>query len=236
MRLPSFVFAIVVGIVSTLGTLYFLNTEQIDWEFIKSLLLYVVPIIVGGIVVPLITNSWQITKERLKIKRDIISDFEKSDKRRSLLLDSFAVKVLESYMFFEDDGTGEKFEEYSHPDKEIEVFIKFPSEESEMPLTKFNDDYKKLIEEVNETVYSGNRLMSSIRLYYNNSELEKELKKIEDILDESEDYLQRFMHSKNAKELIKFYRMYLELNDPILNSIKKSEEKLIEMKFHNITI
>ena len=67
-------------------------------EFFQQIALILIPIVAGGIVTKFTTNSWQVTKEKLEIKRKILSDFEESYKQISLLSENFVYTVIESYI------------------------------------------------------------------------------------------------------------------------------------------
>lgn len=68
----------------------------------------------GGFATRFTTNSWQITKEKIAIKRNILSDYEQSYKSISLLMENFVYRLTEFYVVYEESTETIPFEDYSN--------------------------------------------------------------------------------------------------------------------------
>lgn len=83
-------------------------------ELATQISIILVPIIVGGFATRFTTNSWQITKEKIAIKRNILSDYEQSYKSISLLMENFVYRLTEFYVVYEESTETIPFEDYSN--------------------------------------------------------------------------------------------------------------------------
>jgi len=240
---PAFVFIIIVGIIIIIIPIIFATSysEYVDWEFTKSLYLIMISIIAGGIATKISTSYWQINKERLSIKREFLSDYEKSYKQRSTLGENFLYKIVEPYVVYEKDSDTIKFEEYSVTDKRIDsitinqpiqAFLKLSNPDIEKPIKKFSKEYIAFQNKIHETSFFANKLLSSYRLYCEeNKNFEKKTKQLEKELNIVEDVLLRFMHSNTAQELLQSYKLFQQINDVITKRLKKIELAMIDLRF-----
>jgi hypothetical protein len=203
---------------------------DIDYEFLKSLALVLIPIGTGALVTRYVTNYWQTTKEKLEIKRKILSDYQESYKRQSGLLDEFMFRVFEEYLVQENSGADIPIPEYDDKERKIESFLQFPSNIDGQPKMRFSSEHKKLLQNIDKAVDIGNRFLSSTRLYHAESTLERQLRELEDKFDTCELIIQRFMISKNGNKFLESYEMYKKVSDEIIEDIKKIELELVELK------
>ena len=98
--------------------------------------------------------------------------------------------------------------------------------------TKDDEELKNFVKELKEIRFASNSFISSIRLYYRNDEMEKEVRKINEILFEIFIKM-REVENQNALQsdstFMEFYREKQELHREL---IKKFELELVDTKLH----
>jgi len=227
------IFIILVAITGVFTYASFFNLGNLDKDVSKEFSLILIPITAGGIVTKFTTDSWQITKEKLGIKRDILSDYENSYKLIGILSDNFLYRVVESYIIYKSKPNSIPFKDYTRP--EIEAFLVFP-EEDHQPIKQFQIDYNEFRKKLEDAAITQNKLLSSTRLYFGNEELEKLIIQLGDELNNKLDVLRRLMFSDNPTELEKYYKLFTEKTKEVKNKVKEVEEKMIKLKFREINL
>jgi len=239
----SFWFSVSIGIILIVIAIALTAfSAYVDWDFIKSAYLIIIPIIAVGITTKISTSYWQLNKERLSIKRDFLDDYEKSYKRRSTLGENFSYKIIEPYVVYASDSDTIKFIGYSITkinktkiSEPIQAFLKLSKSDNEKPFKKFWNDYLNFQNEVHKSTFFSNKFMSSYRLYCEQDiELEKKINKLENNLNVSEDILLRLMHSNGSKELLNCYELFHKANKSIINQLKDVELNMVELKFKKL--
>ena len=227
----------ILGVLSVILTIAsFTIPDQLTKEYIQKITIILIPIVAGGIATKFTTNSWQITKEKLSIKRKILSDYEESYKKISMLLENFLYQVIESYIVYEKDTTSILFEDFSNDAFQITTYLKFPSNIDDKPDKKFNWEYTVLSEKLRETSFIQNRFVSSIRLYYQDDALDKTRLEIEKTLKNEQDLLQKFIHSNNANEMISTYKQFQEQSEIVITQMKSLETYMVGLAFREINL
>ena len=98
--------------------------------------------------------------------------------------------------------------------------------------TKDDEELKNFVKELKEIRFASNSFISSIRLYYRNDEMEKEVRKINEIMFEIFIKM-REVENQNALQsdsaFMEFYREKQELHREL---IKKFELELVDTKLH----
>jgi len=214
-----------------------------DYTFLSSLALALIPIGAGAFVTTYATNSWQKKKEQiqinrdilldqLKIKRDILSDYDQSFKKEGVILDTFVIRMYETYLVYKDDGTCVPAgDDYKDVENHITGYIKFPKNKNQQPLKKFSLEYTRYLKNVDSTAFVGNRLFSSLRLFYENSDdIIKKLKDIDSKLNNGMLFIDQMIRATNGAEFIKFYNMYWKLSKSITNDMEAFELGLVKLK------
>lgn len=234
--------------------------EDPNFSFLRSLALAVIPIVVGGIVTRFSTNFWQEKKDKIQTKKDILTDYDQSYKKQSVLLDTFVIRMYESYLTYDNDtmlqphtSNKEKYvihkikgveftevdgyqfykeDKYNDKKREIIGFIKFPLlHKEEHPLRKLSREYEKLLSEIDKTVFSANRLFSNLRLFYqNSSDVIEELTKIDSKMDDLMGILGRMIYSRNIVDFVTFDHLYDELSEEVTADIKNFENDFVKLK------
>lgn len=230
----SLIFIIITGIILTISPIILSGVlgENMDWNFTKSVLLILIPIITGGIATKVSTNSWQLNKEKITIKRNLLLYHEQSYKSRSMLIENFCYQIIESYIVYEKGNNTIPFPNYSNPDYQITAFLKLSDPEKEKPIVKYVKEYENFQSKKYDATFFANMFMSSYRLYYEkNQQLEDELGRLEKDLNNAEDIMLRLMHSKSPEELLQFYDAFMIINDRIILQLKSVELQMVDLKF-----
>ncbi|HJT10916.1 MAG TPA: hypothetical protein VJ771_09075 [Candidatus Nitrosotalea sp.] len=194
----------------------------------------IIPIIVGAAVGHKAMRYWQEKKSKMASKNQIIEDYLQSFKRSSTLLDRFIHRIFEAYVVFEQDATSKLIliKDYTDESHDIRGFLKFPTNKDELPSNRFIEEYKEFVSDLDRSSHIGNRLYSSLTLFYKDGdETIKKLESIENLLNKSKLVMKKFFHSTNETEFIKFYDKYFILHDQIAMETKNIELDLAQLKF-----
>ena len=234
----QFLLGISIVLIATAIVLAIFST-YVDWDFVKTAYLLIIPIIAGGITTKISTNYWQLNKERLSIKRDFLSDYEKSYKRRSTLSENFLYKIIEPYVIYESDSESVEFEEYSITEidgtkisEPINAHLKLLAIKDGKPIKTNLDSYTKFQNEIHECSFFSNKFLSSYRLYcIKNEGLEKKIDALQKKLNMSEDIVLRLMHSEDSKQLLNCFKLFDQENKKIIKLLEEIELNMVELKF-----
>ena len=204
-------------------------------EFTQNVAIILIPIIIGGIVTKFTTNSWQTTKEKIEIKKGILTDYEKSYKYISVIIDNFVYKITEYYIIYNKTQTSIGFPQYSNVNNKITAYLDIKNA-NEIPNLKFEKEYDELKNKIYEASLIKNRVISNIRLYFGDDELETNCIKLNNLLNDKQDIVQRFVNSVNVNEIKEYYEIFDAKRDPIKETFKEFEEKMIKLKFQKINL
>ena len=229
-------FTILIGI-SILFTIFSFTLENVaQREFAKQVSIIIIPIVAGGIVAKFTTNSWQITKEKIEIKEKILIQYATSYKRISLLIENYMYKVIEEYIIYTNNGTSIRFPLYDNKDHKINAYISKTISGDKLPSEKFKDEYQKLKIQIYDASFVQNTFFSNIRLHFSVKKLERAAKKLEGLLNNQQDIVQRFMHSTNVDEIINFYTMFDNTKTNVNNKFEEIEDMMVNLKFRGVTL
>jgi len=214
---------IALGLAIISGLIY---TRIFENEFFKDIMLIAIPSILGLLGSKWITNLWQIKKTKIEMKKEVLKNFQKSSKKIFVLMDTFALTVLDHYADYHN------LKELPKTGK-IEMGIsKFPTDEDELPWAKFGSEFKDVKKEIEKTRFDSSRFLSSIRLFYNSEKLEKEFNDIAHQLKYLFYVVERISKSLKAEEILKLAKHYTEKSDEIKLQIKTLEKNLIESRLY----
>ena len=198
-------------------------------DFIQSIILILIPVIAVAVTSKWLTNSWQIRNEKVRIKREVLAEFEESSKRLVILMDTFVRFIVRQYSSY--GGVQNKMENGN-----VELSIVFPNGPKDQPFLKFANEYEKHEQYCNETRFTSNRFLSSIRLYYRNKELETEINELDARISSAMVSIEQLVRSKNGQEFIGFYEAYTKKFNEIRELVKGFESKLVDAKLHKVTV
>lgn len=129
----------------------------IDYEFIKQIILVSIPVIAGIITSKLLTNSWQIKKEKMEIKRKILDELDRSYGRYYSLLANFTNHIYRGY---DDWATRFDANGKPHPPQII-----FPSNLDDFPINKFKKEFQEFLKNYDDIAYSETSFGTSLALH-----------------------------------------------------------------------
>jgi hypothetical protein len=89
---------------------------HIDYEFLKNVILILIPTVIGIISSKFIINSWQMRKEKFTIKKEILQEFDSTIPKSRHNIQRF-FWLLDAFLKNESNNTGE------HIEKEYESFL-----------------------------------------------------------------------------------------------------------------
>ena len=73
-------------------------------------------------------------------------------------------------------------------------------------------------------------------MYFGDDELETNCIKLNNLLNDKQDIVQRFVNSVNVNEIKEYYEIFDAKRDPIKETFKEFEEKMIKLKFQKINL
>jgi len=199
---------------------------EIDYEFLKNIILVILPIVIGIIGSKVLVNSWQIRKEKFNLRKEILTNFEETFPLAESLIYGFYLKLGSEY--------ADPYKNAEYVDGKINAQWKYPTNEAEKPYKKFIDDFKSLnssLSQINHRVHSFEGL---IILYFGND------KKIPQIFDSLRDDLhkshlrvERMVNSKSMGELVTANDEFLKINSKVRTKLAELQELFINTKLKN---
>lgn len=158
-----------------------------DYEFGKQITLIFIPIVIGIFTSKWLTSSYQQNKERSDIKRRILSEFTESYAKKYTLIRIFRGFIIEQYTIVKEKNN------------ELETEVIFP-ENTEKPLTKYNNEWKKFVEDFATISFSSNVFWRSLIYYYNDENLQDKVSKTSDKLYDAYHATRLFCESDTVKD------------------------------------
>lgn len=194
----------------------------------------IIPIVVGAAVGHKAMRYWQEKKSKIASKNQVIEDYLQSFKRSSTLLDGFVKRTFDAYIIFEQDTTSNliMMKDYTDENQNIRGFLKFPTNKDEQPSNRFIEEYKEFVLELDRTNHARNRLYSYLAIFYKDGDKTiQKLKSIENLLNKSKLVINKFFHSANEADFVKFYDKYFVLSGEIVTQTENIESELAQLKF-----
>lgn len=168
-----------------------LNSQSLD-----QIYAILVPIAYGGLITSSITNHWQKQKESNEIKRKILKELDDSLIAYYTLISNFRVMIFDAYV---DENTSKIVSENIR-----QTQIKFPTNESEVPNKKFEEEIKVFNSKYWNLTYSVNSFGSSLALYYPESNFLKDMGDIYDKIGTAYLLTRKWIISRKEEEFKKW--------------------------------
>ena len=136
-----------------------------DDDFIKDVLLVLIPVVVGAILAPIITRKWQTRSAKIKTKREILETFAKCSPNQNDIFHNFFGLFCRTY----GKANKGKYDFYEGTFYDINV----PLTGDKRPHILLQEEYKKM-----ELLYENSKLnyetlfQSLIELYYRDNDLQ----------------------------------------------------------------
>ncbi len=175
---------------------------EFDYQFFKEIILILIPTLTITLGSKLIINSWQKRNEKTKIKRQILDEYEKSAKYMRACLYNFIRKMSDPFR-----------EGMTLDDKVLK------------------QEFFKLQDKIDTVEFSASKLISSLRLYYQNENLVREYRKILKHLSEMSLTVFLIIHSNSTKVYQENRKRFSELEEKSKELLQEFEMKLIKLPF-----
>jgi hypothetical protein len=169
-------------------------------DFLKDMILVLIPTVIGAVTSKFIVNSWQSTKEKNDIKRKILAEYDSHVAKTFTLIGIFVEQII----------------------REIK---NSPIEELPNECKKFKDEYWQLSYAANQLLRSLRLYYKD-----ENHELEKQYQHILNEFGEVYGYCEKFINSNKYDEAFSYKKTIDEKLLVILNLMKHLESKLIKEK------
>ncbi|MEO9308080.1 MAG: hypothetical protein ABI342_07200 [Nitrososphaera sp.] len=137
------------------------------YEYSKDILVVAIPSIMGAFTSKRIVNSWQTNTEKFKLRRQILSDYQKSYIRQYSEMATLGNLIYGNYI---TELKWNKTEE-----GKFTTVILFPTNKTEQPFEKFSNKYKEYQAMLKETTKDTWDFYATLQLYHKNLDLEKKL-------------------------------------------------------------
>lgn len=152
------------------------NSDEFDpWGFynenVHEIILIAIPSVSAIIISKFVTIEFQKRKERTRIKRKILEEFDKAIVGFGFQLQTFARILWDSYVSIDENTILEKGRVKNSKNN-------FPTEPNQLPQVTLKDKYLEFAEKINEFYNLIWKFESSLEFYYKDKNLQKEAKGI----------------------------------------------------------
>lgn len=143
---------------------------ELDYEFLKDVILVLIPLVGGVMTVGQLRKSWQETHEKNRIKKEILEEYKETLPKSYSLIVDIQYTVAEYY-------SGKQYIE-SADNCISKRKLKFPTDPLELPREKFSKEYNEFFKEYWKLNYANNKFLTTLRLYYGDKDLEEQFNSI----------------------------------------------------------
>lgn len=209
------------------------STSNLLLQVLASLAESIIPLIIGAVIGHKAIAFWLGKKERISTKNDAIANYSQAIKSHISLLDSFVERIFMSYLVFQKDEKSAQSPvvQYSNPQDNVTSFLKFPSEEDQMPSRRFSEEYKQLFSSISCFSSAGDRLVLDLKsIQKDDPKSFEKLEKIQGLIKRSEVLVAKFIQSKSSDELSSFRERFIALGRTIKAETDDFEKDLIGVK------
>ncbi|HJW19253.1 MAG TPA: hypothetical protein VJ571_01690 [Candidatus Nitrosotalea sp.] len=223
-----FIFVIIVETVILLLQKSF-GSISFDYDLFKQILLVIIPIAGGTISAYKVTNSWQIYRDKVRMKSEILELFDQTVPQANVILHQFMLDIITSY--------GKNIPAtFNQETAKSNMKIIIPTKSEDQPKIKFNEKFEKLKNEIPKTTTYNHKFLSKLRLYCMNTELENRWYN----LDKRSSYLKslvyNIMDSTSTEEFVKHATEYDSKRDELDKLLKQFKIDLANTKIRNIPV
>lgn len=199
-------------------------------KFFEQIIIIAIPSILGLFASKWITNSWQIHKDKIKMKEEVILAFTNSAKAVFNIQENFVITLLTRYCTIVDSGK-------LIDEGEIDYVVNnYSSDAKEHPRQKFSKEYSEVQRDLLKVRYDGSHFLIILKLYYHDETLTNTYLKIQRHLRERWLIVEKLIDSKTSKDFKDFLDQYQKHTDKIRGLIKTFDEKLIVTKLYDIPV
>jgi hypothetical protein len=168
------------------------------YAYLQEVLTLIIPIAIGAGTTRWIVNAWQTTKDTFELKKQILTDFQKSFISEYSLMADLVTLVREYYT---------ESIKWNESTKDEERKIKFPSKEDK-PLIKFSTEYDEYRKKRQKAYYREWNFYGTEQLYHRDTDLKGKLEELNKKGGYCEVLLEMFMRSETEEEFNKNYTAF----------------------------
>ena len=203
-------------------------SDIFDDEFVKDVLLVLIPVVVGAILAPIITRKWQTRSTKIKTKREILETFAKCSPCQNDIFHNFFGLFSRTY--------GKMNKKKYDLEKGSTLFeLHVPLTGDRRPQILLQEEYKKM-----ELLYENSKLnyetlfQSLIELYYGDNDLQRDFGKIAIKIGYIRNLINNLMQDhdnpeKYMKIIDEYTKEYAEVNKAIANFARKLVESDVKI-------
>jgi len=193
-----------------------------DDDFIKDVLLVLIPVVVGAILAPIITRKWQTRSTKIKTKREILETFAKCSPHQNDIFHHFFGLFSRTY--------GKMNKNKYDLEKGVTFFeINVPLTGDTRPQILLQEEYKKM-----ELLYENSKLnyetlfQSLIYLYYRDDDFQSDYGEIAKKIGYIRNLINNLMqdHDKPG-EYLKIIDEYTKVHREVEKAIANFSRKLV---------
>lgn len=204
--------------------------EDIDWEFLKNLILILIPLVAGSILTPIFLHRIQDRNVKIERKKELIHSFVHSAKAGFARFDTLFRRISEEYADVIDTKN------YTDT-KEVKFTLNdFPTDEKEFPKNKFADKLRKLDEDLTDIRIVTSEFISLSNLYVDDSSFLEDYQKINTQLTVLWFKLKKWLNVTTKEEFGNNMREISQERTNAKKLIVDFENKLISVKIRTVPV
>jgi len=210
---------VAIGLAAIAGLTY---TRVFENEFFKDLILIGIPVLMGSILAPYISRSWQTRSAKIKIKKEILESFAKSAQYQKNTMHQFLGLFVRTYGNADSD-------KYNWERGSSSFTLTVPISGDDSPKSKLKNDYEQMNRRYEESKLSDETVfISLIRLYYRDENIIKQYLEIQKKIGYNRNILYELMQDREQGELEKMLKEYNKKIVILNNALKDFSKKIIE--------
>lgn len=192
------------------------------YEYVKEILVVAIPAIIGALASKGIVNSWQTNAEKFKLRKQILSDYQKSFVRQHSEMANFVNFIYGNYI------TELKWDKTK--ENTAKNIISFPSNKAEQPFEKFSEEYKQYKKIITDGHTDTWNFFATVQLYHEDDDLEIKLEELSKQRSLCEISVEVFIRSNTSDEFKENYTKSITEFAKLRSSLHVFRESLIDSK------
>jgi len=193
----------------------------IDYQFIRDIILILIPTIIGAYTSRHLANKWQENKERAQIKKSIQNEVDESLVHYVMLLINMNRKIWRYY--------NKITEKTKYKDGRLfNVDFQLPEQPEEQIANKFSKEIDEMFNEISLIDEKLTKLISSIGLYYKDPLIRKQLKNLTYLISPIRLELIKLTSVITEEKFDQYHESFLKLTDEYKIEINKFKANLIK--------
>jgi len=208
-------------------------SEHFVLESIVTILVVIIPTIIGAFTSKFIINKWQEKNEEFQLKK------EKSELRKKILLekdDSIVARffVCHGFVSHMNEGYMKNYRFESQEKTSVKYDIEFSNQNKDLPYIKFKDDVGSFRIKYNDLSKKVWDFFSTLTVYYDNKEIKDLIFKIFEEQSNINDSIHVLSYSKTADEYVSRLNHIIALSDVNRQSMSDLTRLMVTTPLKNI--